>query len=109
MRRTTSIERGDDDGSGDTDVPAGPAAIYKPALRLDATRRVAAEAVEQALGHAPEALVAVPGGERGARVCVTLSAADAVARGAIEAALGAYLFESTVDVAGGRLDHATPD
>lgn len=69
--------------------------IYKPALRLDATRRVAAEAVEQALGHAPEALVVEPG----ARVCVTLTAADAGARSAIEAALGAYLFESSVGVA----------
>ncbi|MFO0592679.1 MAG: AMP-binding protein [Polyangiaceae bacterium] len=83
--------------------------IYKPALRIDATRRVAEEAVQQALGHAPEALVVSPGGDRGARVSVTLSAADAGAREAIAAALGAYLFESTVEIAAEKQGHAASE
>lgn len=46
------------------------------------------------------ALVISPGGDRGPRVSVTLSAADKPSRGAVEAALGAYLFASNIDIGG---------
>ncbi len=73
--------------------------IYKPALRSDATRRVAAAAASEALGHAA-AVTATPGGSRGMTVVVTLAAGDAGRASAVRAALGRYLFETVVDVAG---------
>jgi fatty-acyl-CoA synthase len=70
--------------------------IYKPALRADAARRVAEDAVSRALGHAPEAITAEPGGPRGMKVTVTLAAGDSALRGAVESVLGGYLFEAIV-------------
>jgi len=74
--------------------------IYKPALRTDATRRVAVAAVSQALGHDRAAVEAVPGGKRGMRVVVTLAAGESGLADAVREALGGYLLETTVSVPG---------
>lgn len=74
--------------------------IYKPALRSDAARRVVEGVVSQILGHAPAEITAVPGGRRGMNVTVRLSRDDASHRSAVEEALGAYLFETVVQVEG---------
>ncbi len=75
--------------------------IYKPALRADAARRVAAAAVSRVLGHEAASVEATPGGKQGMRVAVTLAAADGGQEDAVRAALAGYLFESLVSVAPG--------
>src|SRR5262249_41455190 len=84
---------------GELPLPAG-GKIYKPALRVDATVRVARAVVTGVLGGAPAAVTASPGGKRGMIVTVTLGPVDEATRGAVEAALAGYLFETNVGVGG---------
>ena len=75
--------------------------IYKPALRADATARVARAAVSRVLGGEGAEVEAFVGGARGMKVVVTLPAGAGAQRGAVEAALGGYLFEAVVSEAAG--------
>lgn len=70
--------------------------IFKPDLRIDATRRLVCQIVAEALGS-DDAVVAVTlGGKRGMAVEVTLPAAQIVARERVKAALDGYVFECVI-------------
>jgi fatty-acyl-CoA synthase len=70
--------------------------IFKPALRLDSTRRLVEGVVHDELGLAGAQVSVTAGGPRGTRVQVVLPADLAERRRDVEAALARYLFEAVV-------------
>ena len=72
--------------------------IYKPQLRCDAAARHVSSVVRGEFGCADAQVTVQDGGKRGLRVSVSLPRAAHAAAPAIEQALAAYLFETTVSV-----------
>ncbi|MBR9652688.1 AMP-binding protein [Thalassovita aquimarina] len=72
--------------------------IYKPSLRCDAAKTRITDLVQSELGLANSSVDVVAGGSRGMRVTVTLSENDRSSIGKVEAALAAFLFETSVQV-----------
>jgi fatty-acyl-CoA synthase len=73
--------------------------IYKPALRVDAARRMVADLLAHGHGIAGATVEAHEGGKRGMVVRIALPAAAAAKAAPLREALAAYLFESEVTVA----------
>ena len=74
--------------------------IYKPRLRNEAAKRFVASLLEEQFAMAAEIEVA-EGGKHGMRITIRLPTDHAANVDAVEAALGAYLFEVSVGIAPG--------
>lgn len=72
--------------------------IYKPQLRCDAATRLVSSVVQGEFGYADAQVTVQDGGKRGLRVSVSLPPVAHAAAPAIEQALAAYLFETTVSL-----------
>lgn len=72
--------------------------IFKPSLRVDATRRVALAQIASAADIGDVELDVAVGGKRGMNVTVTLAKTKASLRSAIENALDGFVFERNVEI-----------